>query len=62
MTNSSFVSAENQEPEIETSLRAMRRALLARYDSGAVPHFVFAVLRQLEAEISWFEHQRTNRG
>jgi hypothetical protein len=37
-------------------LRTELAALRARYDSGAVQSAVYAVIRQLEIELTWAEH------
>jgi hypothetical protein len=39
-------------------LRAEFASLRARYDSGAVSPGVYAIIRQLEIELSWYQHQR----
>jgi hypothetical protein len=37
-------------------LRTELAALRARYDNGAVQAAVYAVIRQLEIELTWAEH------
>jgi hypothetical protein len=39
-------------------LRAELRLLRCRYDSGAVSPGVYAVIRAMEIEIGWLEHER----
>ena len=41
-------------------LRAELDLLRARYDSGAVPLSVYAVIKQMERDLSWRE--RENKG
>jgi hypothetical protein len=38
------------------ALRDQLAVLRARYDSGAIPHATYDVVRQLETEIAWHEH------
>jgi hypothetical protein len=38
-------------------LRAELAALRARYNSGAVAPGVYTIIRQLEVDIAWAEHQ-----
>jgi hypothetical protein len=56
-----MMSNNNQPyPEVQDhdeALRAQLAALLARYDCH-LPPYIFAVVRQIETEISWSEHQR----
>jgi hypothetical protein len=46
-------------PEVQgvAALREQLAALLARYDYH-LPPYIFAVVRQIQTEISWSEHQR----
>jgi hypothetical protein len=39
-------------------LRAQLAALRARYDDGAVSPAVYKVIRELEIELAWAEHQQ----
>jgi hypothetical protein len=39
------------------ALRAALQALRARYDSGAVTPAVWQVIRELESELAWLQHQ-----
>ena len=39
-------------------LRAELANLKTRYNSGAVAPGVYAIIRQLEIELSWYQHQR----
>jgi hypothetical protein len=39
-------------------LRSQLATLRVRYDSGAVSTAVYAVIRELEIELSWAEHRR----
>jgi hypothetical protein len=57
MTTNNSVLPENQ-PRYEHALRAQLAMLRARYDDGAVSVPVYAVIRAMELEISWLEHQR----
>jgi len=38
--------------------RAELKALSARYDHGAVPDAIFAVIKRLETDLAWEEHRR----
>jgi hypothetical protein len=51
----SFNSSEDQQhiPVLRSQLAALR----ARYDHGAIPLSVYAVVRALEVEIAWTEHR-----
>jgi hypothetical protein len=42
----------------ETALRSQLAMLRSRYDSGAVPPPVYAIIYAIETEIAWLEHQR----
>jgi len=39
------------------ALRDQLMALKARYDYGAVPPAIFAVMVELERDLAWHEHQ-----
>jgi hypothetical protein len=58
MTNSnpSLHQIQDQQPEI--SLYAQWATLRARYDCGAVPTYLYAVIRAMEIELAWRAHQR----
>jgi hypothetical protein len=43
------------------ALRSELAALRARYDDGAISPAVFAVIREIETDISWAEHRREVR-
>jgi hypothetical protein len=45
-------------PETKKSSRADLALLRARYDSGAVNAAVYAVIKRLECDIAWSEHER----
>jgi hypothetical protein len=48
----------------EKSSRELRTELVhlrARYDNGAVAPALYAVIRSIESDIAWFEHQRVPR-
>lgn len=42
----------------ERALRSERNFLMARYDSGAIPHSILRTIRQIDAEIAEFERTR----
>jgi hypothetical protein len=42
-------------------LRAELTLLRARYDSGAVSPGVYAIIRQLEIELSWYQHHQRRK-
>jgi hypothetical protein len=44
------------------SLRAERRALLARYDSGAIAPAIYVVIKIIETDIAWREHRQHQPG
>ena len=46
-------------PTVKTAqvIRAELAYLQARYDDGAIPQAVFAVIRELETELGWLEHR-----
>jgi hypothetical protein len=50
--------AKAQNERRTAALREELETLKARYDSGAVPIALFAVIRQLETEIAWREVAR----
>jgi hypothetical protein len=51
--------AENRSVgKTEQDIRAKLALLRARYDSGAVPQGLFAVIRRLEIELAWVEHRK----
>jgi hypothetical protein len=56
MSDTNFSLLKDQDPQ--TVLRAQRRALLARYDSGPMPPYVYAVVRIIETELAWCQHQQ----
>lgn len=39
-------------------LREERSNLLARYDSGAMPPYIYSQLRRIESDIAWAEQSR----
>jgi hypothetical protein len=47
------------EPESNPSELCEQLAMLrARYDSGAVAPGIYAIIRAIETELSWIEHQK----
>jgi len=46
-----------QDQDPQTRLREQLATLRARYDTGAVPPAVFAVMRELERDLAWHEHK-----
>jgi hypothetical protein len=58
MSLSNTVVAGATEPTVALSRRrAELAALRARYDSGAVTPGIYGIIRQLEVDIAWAEHQ-----
>jgi hypothetical protein len=45
----------------ERKLRAELRWLQSRYDDGKISPAVYAVLKKLESEISWRQHETGQR-
>jgi hypothetical protein len=43
------------------AVRAELRRLQARYDSGSIPPAIFSVVRKLEVELAWIEHEKPSR-
>jgi hypothetical protein len=53
-------SSLNRQERIR-DLRDQLAALRARHDSGAVPAATYDVVREIEIEIGWLEHQNGHR-
>jgi hypothetical protein len=47
-------------PDNIKQLRIQLKQLRARYDSGAIPPGVYAVIRELEQQIAWLENARSD--
>jgi hypothetical protein len=45
-------------PHSTVELRAELASLRARYDSGAVSPTVYSVIREIETELAWAEHDQ----
>ena len=42
-------------------LRSKLAFLRARYDSGAISPAIYSVIRAIETDLAWAEHQRVRR-
>jgi hypothetical protein len=47
-----------QDQQHEAALKSQLAALSSRYDTGAVSPAVYIVIRAIEIEISWLQHNR----
>lgn len=47
---------DNMKPETDNDIRSQMSHLLARYDN-VLPPAIFEIVRRLQVELAWLEHQ-----